>query len=485
MCIIDDWGLKWYNEIENLRNKEVNMKKVKRYDFIKKPQSPNRFLMWLAKRFACDKYIREFGCECEKINMEGIKPPYFLLANHASEMDFRVLFEAIAPYNMNFVVAIDAVHDIGITLMHKVGGITKRKFIPDYVLIKNMRHCIKHHKVPLCIYPEARYTFDGTTSYITPAVGKMCKLLKVPVVVLIAEGNYITNPQWNKDNFRKTPLRGTLKCIANQEEVETLSADEINKRISENFVYDDFQYQLDNKISIDFPERARGLNRILYQCCECGTEGEMYSGGTVLECRACGKKWEMSEYGQLKCLNGETRFPHIPHWFKWERENVKREVLSGEYYFEDEVDVYTLPKNKYYPQGVGKVVQDMNGTHIYCNEYGKPLEWHLAPSELESVHIEFNYTDKKSKTFFGDCLDISKTDDSFWLHPKNKRDVIMKISLATEELHFKELQRIRNEQLAAEELAIAEQIALKELAEKMSKKSNKRGLSAPNKSEKA
>lgn len=61
----------------------------------------------------------------------------------------------------------------------------------------------------------------------------------------------------------------------------------------------------------------------------------------------------------------------------------------------------------------------------------------------------------------------------------------MKISIATEELHFKELQRIRNEQLAAEELAIAEQIALKELAEKMSKKSNKRGLSAPNKSEKA
>ena len=409
--------------------------KVKHYNFDVKPKKPNRLLMGGAKIFASNPILKRHNFTCEKINMDGIKPPYFLLANHASMMDFRILYGSIKPYNMNFVVAIDAMHDFSITLMRMAGGIAKRKFIQDFKMIRHMRHCVKNHKVPTCIYPEARFTFDGTCSYLTPALGKMCKLLKVPVVVLISYGNYICSPQWNKAKFRPVPVKSTLKCIATAEEVEKLSADELNERIRENFVYDDFKYQYDNNIKIDYPKRAEGLNRILYQCCDCGREFEMYSSGSTLECRACGKKWEMTELGRLEAHDGNTRFAHIPDWFAWERGNVRREVESGKYRFEDEVEVHTLPKNKYYDHGRGKFVQDSTGTHFYCNAYGEPFEMHLTPTELESVHIEFGYTDIKRKKHFGDCLDISNADDSFWLHPVNKRDVIMKISFATEELY--------------------------------------------------
>ncbi|MDE6001584.1 MAG: hypothetical protein K2G96_04630, partial [Clostridia bacterium] len=326
-------------------------------------------------------------------------------------------------------------HDHGIGIMRTAGGIGKRKFIQDFQLIKNMKFCATHYKNPLCIYPEARYSFDGTPSYLTPALGKMAKYLKIPVVVLLSYGNFIANPQWNKDKFRMNPVKGKLICVANAEEVLSLSADEINERIKKVFVYDDYKYQLDNKIKIDYPERARGLHGILYQCCECGAEHEMYSGGTTLECRRCGKKWEMTELGQLEAHDGKTRFSHIPDWFKWERENVRREVEAGTYAFEDEIEVHTLPKNKYFAQGKGRFRQDMTGTHFWCKAYGEPFEMHLAPAELESVHIEFNYRDLKKKEDFGDCLDISNRDDSFWLHPVNKRDVIMKIAFATEELY--------------------------------------------------
>ncbi len=409
--------------------------KVSRYNFKLKPKKPNALLMWFAKRIAVYPELKRRNFECEYVNMDGVKPPYFLLANHASEMDFRILFGALKPYNTNYVVAIDAMHDHGIGIMRSVGGICKRKFIQDFQLIKHMKYCAENFKNPVCIYPEARYSFDGTASYLTPALGKMAKYLKIPVVVLLSYGNFIANPQWNKDKFRDNPVKGKLICVATAEEVLSLSADEINGRIKSVFVYDDFKFQLDNKIKIDFPERARGLHSILYQCCECGAEHEMYSKGSVLECRHCGKKWEMTEYGQLVCLDGKTRFPHIPDWFKWERENVRREVESGEYVFEDEVEVHTLPKNKYYYQGSGRFRQDMTGTHFWCNAYGEQFEKHLSPAELESVHVEFNYRDIKKKETFGDCLDISTRDDSFWLHPVNKRDVIMKISFATEELY--------------------------------------------------
>ena len=409
--------------------------KVARYNFKVKPKKPNKLLMGIAKRVAAYPVLKKRNFACEYVNMEGIKPPYFLLANHASEMDFRMLFGAIKPYNMNYVVAIDAMHDNTITLMRMAGGIAKRKFIQDFDMIRHLQYCAKHHKNPVCIYPEARYTFDGTPSFVTPAIGKMAKLLKIPVVVLITCGNFIVNPQWNKDKFRPAPLKAKLVCVATAEEVKALSADEIYNRIMKEFVYDDFKYQFDNKIKIDFPERARGLHSILYQCCECGTEHEMYSGGTTLECRHCGKKWERTEYGQLEAHDGNTRFAHIPDWFRWERENVRREVESGNYCIEDEIEVHTLPKNKYYSHGKGKFRQDMTGTHFECTAYGEPFELHLAPSELESVHIEFNYRDRKKKELFGDCLDISTRDDSFWIHPATKHDVIMKISFATEELY--------------------------------------------------
>jgi hypothetical protein len=428
------------------------MKKIARYDFTLKPKKPNALLMGVAKKIAAYPVLKARDFECEYVNMDGIEPPYFLLANHASEMDFRILFGSIRPYNMNFVVAIDAMHDNGIGIMRLAGGICKRKFVQDLLLIKNMKYCATHYKNPICIYPEARYSFDGTPSYVTPAVGKMAKLLKIPVVLMMSYGNYICNPQWNKDKFRSTPLKGKLVCVATAEEVKTLSADQINERIAKNFVYDDFKYQYDNNIKIDFPQRARGLNRILYQCCECGTEFEMYGEGTTLECKKCGKKWEMTELGRLKALDGKTRFEHIPDWFRWERENVKREVENGTYSFEDEIEVHTLPKNKYYYQGTGKFKQDMTGTHFWCEAYGKKFELHLAPNELESVHIEFGYRDIKKKQTFGDCLDISTLDDSFWLHPINSKDVIMKISFATEELY----------QLAHKKLHEAKQIEAKQ-----------------------
>ena len=75
-------------------------------------------------------------------------------------------------------------------------------------------------------------------------------------------------------------------------------------------------------------------------------EHQMQSKGTKLWCEKCGKEWEMTELGELKATNGETEFSHIPDWFEWEKENVKNEVERGEYYFEDEVDVYSLPNVK-------------------------------------------------------------------------------------------------------------------------------------------
>ena len=38
--------------------------------------------------------------------------------------------------------------------------------------------------------------------------------------------------------------------------------------------------------------------------------------GTEIFCEECGKRWRMTELGELEALSGETEFSHIPDWYE-------------------------------------------------------------------------------------------------------------------------------------------------------------------------
>jgi len=305
-----------------------------------------------------------------------------------------------------------------------------RKFVTDLHLVKNMKYCVDKLKNIFVLFPEARYSLDGCTSYLPDSLGKMVRLLGVPVVVLMIHGNFVTCPQWNKKN-KKTFVEAEMRQIITAEETKSLSVDEINQRIAENFRYDDYAWQRDNQIKIDHPGRADGLHALLYKCPACKAEHQTDSKGTKLWCKCCGKTWEMDEYGQLHAQEGETEFSHIPDWSNWERACVREEIDNGTYYFEDEVRIETLPNAwKFYKQGMGKLIQTPEETRVECNYYGEPYVLCRSAKSLESMHIEYDYLGR------GDCVDISIPDDSFWCY-LTKRDAITKISFATEEIHKK------------------------------------------------
>lgn len=422
--------------------------KVKRYDFTRKPKKPSRFWMFIARSFVMPAYLRGHKLTINKIGTEDLKPPYLVLPTHAGMIDFPVMYRAIAPYNANNVVAIDAMRDVGDRLMRSLGCICKRKFVKDLSLIRNMKYCADHYGTVVCVYPEARYSLDGTTSFLPDSIGKICKFLKIPVVALRMHGNFIDAPQWNKET-KHVPLFAEFELVATANETQDLTADELNGRIREKLLIDDYAYQRDRGIELDNPRRANGLHHILYRCAHCGKEFKMYSQGTRLWCAACGKGWQMTPLGQLEAEEGETEFAHIPDWTKWERALVREEVRGGTYRFEDEVTVHTLPNAKrFYDQGKGKLVQTSQGTTLTCTAYGEEKTLHWEGTELESVHIEYDYPYNKKKykkNIFGDCVDISTPDESYWLHPVNLRDQLTKISFATEEIYALALEKLHAE----------------------------------------
>lgn len=360
--------------------------------------------------------------------MDEIKGPYLLLVNHASMVDFNMMLKATHPAKVNNVMTLEGFQTYTEPLMRSLGVLGTRKFITDLHLIKNMKYCIEELKNIFVLFPEARYSLDGCTSYLPQSLGKMVKVLKVPVVVLMIHGNFVTCPQWNKKN-KKTYVEAEMKPIISAEEAGTLSVDMINQRIAEQFCYDDFAWQKQNHIRIDDAGRAEGLHSLLYKCPSCNTEGKMNSGGITLWCDCCKKTWEMDEYGELHAVSGKTEFSHIPDWSNWERACVRKEIEEGTYYFEDDVRVETLPGSlKFYKQGMGKFIQTSEGTTIRCHCYNEPYELFRSAKSLESMHIEYDYLGR------GDCADVSVPEDSFWCY-FTKRDVITKLSFATEEIH--------------------------------------------------
>ena len=402
--------------------------KIKRFDFSKKPHAPYPWLMWLAKNIVAWPYLKRRGAVLKKRGMEELEgKPFILLCNHASLVDLCFMLKATHPYKVNNIMTLEGFNTYTEPLMRGLGVLGKRKYVSDISLVRNIRYCLKELKTVMSIFPEARYSLDGCTSFLADSTGGLLKMMREPVAILKIHGNFVDLPQWNKHS-KKSYCEAELYPIFTPEELKILSVEEINERLVKEFEYDDFKWQKENNVVIDHPDRADGLHALLYKCPNCLCEGETDSKGDTLFCRKCGKKWRMETDGSMRALSGETEFSHIPDWSKWERECVRKEIEDGTYRFEDEINLETLPNAwKFYKHGKGKLVQTPEGTTITGTCYGEPFELHKSAMNLSSLHIEYDYLGR------GDCVDISTLDDSYWCY-LTKRDAITKLSFATEEI---------------------------------------------------
>lgn len=368
-----------------------------------------------------------------KTGVEGLKPPYVLLCNHNAFLDFKVATAAIWPQRANYVVAIDGF--IGREgLLRRVGCICKRKFTNDVTLIRQLKRVVQNGDVCM-IYPEARYSLCGTTAVLPASLGKLCKLLGVPVVTLICHGHHIDSPFWNLHPRGVRPTEAEMTLQFSAEALKAATPDEINERLVQSFQYDDYAWQKARGIRVTYEKRAEGLEKVLYQCPHCKTEFRMASEGTALYCRACGKRWQYTELGELKAESGAAGFSHIPDWYEWERKNVRAEVEAGTY---DSgilpVTVRSLPNAKrFLLLGEGTLRHSNDGFTVRGTDAdGNPFEMVKSVPSLYSCHIEYEYLGR-----FGDCVDLNTLEDTWYIYPHDCDFSVTKMALATEELYQK------------------------------------------------
>ena len=365
----------------------------------------------------------------DKHNMEGLKPPFLVLGTHHSFTDFYVTPLCLAPYRANYISELEGFENYGEWIYRQVGCLGTRKFINDQALIKNIRRVIKRKGI-MVIYPEARYANVGTPSELPLSVAKLVRLLKVPVVIVNMQGNYLLSPIWNLKERKSVRLHADVTCVLSADDAKTKSVEEIHQILTEGLDYDEYKYQRDNNMVIADDFRAEGLHMPLYQCISCKTEFKMITKGSTIKCEACGAEYEMDELGTLHKKGSEESL-YIPDWYDWERQCVNEEIDAGEYLLDTRVRIEALPNSfNFVDCGEGRLVHTKDGFDLtYYNYRTDQMETlHFAPKSTISIHTEYDYRGK------GQCVTLSTMDDTFFIYPLEDGFNATKIQFATEYL---------------------------------------------------
>ena len=391
----------------------------------KDPVKPSRILTTLARMIGKND-LKETNFRYEIDLGDAADKPALILMNHSSFIDLEICETVFKDKPFNIVCTSDGfVGKFG--LMRRLGCIPTRKFVTDLSLVRDMKYCLNSLKTSVLLYPEASYTFDGTQTPLPEKIGVLVKVLGAPVVMVKTRGAFLRDPLYNMLQKRKVNVSAKINCIVSSLEVRSLSVEELTSRIESQFVFDGFAEQLADNVDICEPFRADGLHRILFKCpaclCEECTEGK----GAKLRCLKCGAEWEMLENGTLEGKNTTAGFSHIPDWYKWEREEIRKKILSGEYRLECDVEIGIMRDYKaIYLVGDGKLTHTADGFSLVgC---GGKLLYEQSALSCYGLYSDYFWYE------IGDVICIGDGDFLYYCFPKG-RNISAEARIAAEEIY--------------------------------------------------
>ena len=398
------------------------------------PRRPNIFWRTLV-RLICFFAMLGTPSKIDRKELDAAIPkdePCLILMNHTCFTDMEIAYQTLYPRAFNIVCSNDGFIGFwGIMgwLMRRIGCFSTQKFVTDFRLVQDMEYCFKTLKTSVLMYPEAGYSFDGTATTLPRKFGVLLKKFGVPVVMIETSGLYLRNPLYNELQIRKDQKISTRAYVLfTKDDIKNKTVKELSDGVDAAFGFDHFQWQLDNGVEVTQDFRADGLDRILYKCTACGTEGKMEGRGTGLTCTHCGKHWELKTNGQLEADDGNTEISHIPNWFRWEREQVRQEILEGKYLLDTDVQIAMQVDYKaIYMVGEGHLTHDNNG-FILTGCDGK-LNYTQKPQACFGLYADYYWYE------IADCICIGDNEVHYFLFPKKVDVSVAKIRLSVEEMY--------------------------------------------------
>lgn len=266
---------------------------LRKYLFKEAKGTPDSPLFSIIRKYAeimCHNGKKYNYVNLEKLNK--ITGPSIVIANHPGPFDYYRVYNAFDDAVTGICNRHIVSGKIGRLYAKEVGFIPKKLFDPDLETILQTRRMLKKG-YSVALFPEGRLSIDGTNYPYDNNTATFVKMMKANVVVLKIKKAYFAENKWRSRRYN-TPIDIVVEAVLSKDEIERMNHDELNKIIKDGISFNDFDYVVDD-YSYKQPDKAVGLENVLYMCPKCKKMYMMESVGNTLHCKNCDSEFVIGE----------------------------------------------------------------------------------------------------------------------------------------------------------------------------------------------
>ncbi|MBN2650859.1 MAG: 1-acyl-sn-glycerol-3-phosphate acyltransferase [Spirochaetales bacterium] len=258
----------------------------------------NYFVFVIVKATLFPAIVKKYNIKCtNKKEARKIKGPAILLPNHISYFD-PVIVNGFLKKRVHYVISDSNLRTkMGRFIFSLAGVIPKTKAIPDSTTVRTIHRLLSKNKI-IGIFPEGRQSWDGQTHDVFFSTVKMVKLFKVPVIVPLIRGGYLSKPRWSPHN-RKGRVEIEYKTILEREQIKKLTTDQIYELLKKELYNNDYDFAVANNLHFKSDKGAEYIESFLYFCPNCKALSSLKSEGNRVNCCKCESVFEWKDQGYL------------------------------------------------------------------------------------------------------------------------------------------------------------------------------------------
>jgi len=266
---------------------------------------------------------RKYGVEVERFD-DCKKRQYLVLFNHQTAFD--QFFVGMSFRTAIYFIASEDMFSIGLLsklLTFACAPIPIKKQTRDLSAVRNCVEVAKQGGT-IVIAPEGQRTYSGETTYISPAIVSLAKVLNLPIAFFKIEGGYGIQPRWS-NAVRKGKMKAHVTRVMEPDEYKNLSKEDFLNIICSEL----YENEATNEHEYTGEHLAEYMERMIYVCPECGLS-RFESHGNFIHCTKCGMEIEYKNNQELKATKEEKNFPYrfALDWYKGQEDFVNNLDLT-------------------------------------------------------------------------------------------------------------------------------------------------------------
>ncbi|MBO7359747.1 MAG: VTT domain-containing protein [Clostridia bacterium] len=251
-------------------------------------------------------------------DLEKAEEPYVLMSNHPSFWDFYYIDRL--PFKRRPMIVVNEFYTrrpFLRKLAPKCGIIPKKLFSPDIKSVAGIMKALRKGW-SVNVFPEGRMSIDGTTYPFPAGTGGFFRKMGKDLVLVNISGAYTSKPKW-RDRFFRSDITVSVKRVIKSDELASMSPEEVEAAIKESI----------SSTGGDLPPKpyrrkdlARGIEKVLFRCPDCGALYSLTGKGVTISCSACGSSHVFDGYYRLE--DGRT----VADCYAAAKEIERRELAS-------------------------------------------------------------------------------------------------------------------------------------------------------------